>query len=272
MIPAEMAASLCFMSPTRRVIWITAASMFSAAPTATPAKEIFNGGQHDIVFQKIENQTALTGTEIDAKTAELNAIAFGRVEDIDYRPGNGREIYFNVTGQNNTGVNADYSRTKYGRVYRLTLDASDPTKGKLEVILDGDDRAGLARQFQNPDNICVTKNYVYVQEDPNGYGDEQHDAYIYQYNLANRTLNVVMELDHRRGDSKYNVGGDSRFGSWEYGTLIDISNLTGISDTFLLCIQPHTWTGDQYKNVDGGSLRPNENQASQILIVKGLPR
>jgi hypothetical protein len=44
------------------------------------------------------------------------------------------------------------------------------------------------RKFQNPDNICVTKNYVYVQEDANGYGDETHDAYIYQYNMATKQL------------------------------------------------------------------------------------
>jgi hypothetical protein len=245
-------------------------------------------GSYDIEFVKVENAKELTGAEMNAKVDELKAIKFGRVEDIDYRKGsgaNGREIYFNVTGQNNTGANASYSRTKYGRVYRLVLDAKDPLKGKLSLVLDGDDKnmTNKARLFQNPDNITVTNNYAYIKEDPNGYGDETHDSYIYQYNLNTGALKVVFELDHRRDAEdavKYNGSapggaGDpdrSGYGSWEYGAMVDISDLTGIPGTFSINIQPHTWRGDEYKNPDGGSLRPNEDQASQMIIVKGLPR
>jgi hypothetical protein len=235
---------------------------------------------YDIQFVKVENAKELTGAEINAKVDELKAIKFGRVEDIDYRKGsgaNGREIYINVTGQNNTGANASYSRTKYGRVYRLVLDPKDPLKGKLSVILDGDDKNpnNPARLFQNPDNITVTNNFAYIKEDPNGYGDETHDAYVYQYNLNTSALKVVFELDHRRDAedaAKYNVGGISKYGSWEYGAMVDISELVGIPGTFSINIQPHTWVGEAYKNPDGGSLRPNEKQASQMVIVKGLPK
>ena len=142
-------------------------------------------------------------------------------------------------------------------------------------MLDGDDRNGVAGKFQNPDNICVTKNYVYIQEDSNGYGDETHDAYIYQYNMATKQLKVVFELDHRRTASDaatYNVGTVSKFGRWEYGAMIDVSEQLGIDDTFLLSVQPHTWRGDKYKGVDGGTKRPSENQASQIVLIKGLAR
>lgn len=233
---------------------------------------------YPVSFVKIDNHTTLTGAQINASVNTLKAIKFGRVEDLDYRKGGDaadRELYFNVTGQNTTGINADASRTKYGRVYRLNLDAADPLKGTLEVILDGDNRTGIAAKFQNPDNICVTKNYVYVQEDANGYGDETHDAYIYQYNITTKDLKVVVELDHRRtatDAAKYNVGGTSKFGSWEYGALIDVSDQVGIPDTFMLSIQPHTWTGAKYKGVDGGTNRPNEQQASQIVVIKGLAR
>ncbi|KQB39188.1 hypothetical protein [Flavobacterium aquidurense] len=188
-------------------------------------------------------------------------------------------MYFNVTGQDVTGTNADASRTKYGRVYRLNLDATDPLKGTLEVILDGDNRSGIAGKFQNPDNICVTKNYVYVQEDANGYGDETHDAYIYQYNIATKDLKVVVELDHRRTQAdaaKYNVAtkdlDPNKKGVWEYGALIDVSDQLGIPDTFMLSIQPHSWTGEKYKAADGGTKRPVESQASQIVVIKGLAR
>lgn len=237
--------------------------------------------EYEVEFVKIENQEILTGAEINAKVDELKALKFGRVEDIDYRKGGGansREIYFNVTGQNNTGVNAgeypNYPRTKYGRVYRLILNPENPLKGKLRVILDGDDRNSQAGMFQNVDNIVVTNNYFYTQEDPNGYGDETHDSYIYQYNLTTGKLKIAFELDHRRNEedaAKYNVGGTSSFGDWEYGAMVDISDIVGIPGTFSINIQPHTWRGDEYKNPDGGSLRANEDQASQMIIVKGLP-
>ncbi|QHT72275.1 hypothetical protein GXP67_35855 [Rhodocytophaga rosea] len=240
--------------------------------------DMTTGATHSVEFVKIENHEALTGAEINARVDSLKAIKFGRVEDIDYRKGGGansREIYFNVTGQNNSGANADYSRSKYGRVYRLVLDPSNPLKGSLTLVLNGDDRNGKAKLFQNPDNIVVTNHYAYIKEDPNGYGDETHDSYIYQYNLITGDLKPALELDHRRNAddaAKYNVGGTSEFGDWEYGAMVDISELTGIPGTFSVNIQPHTWRGEAYKNPDGGSLRPDEDQASQMIIIKGLPR
>lgn len=231
-----------------------------------------------VEFRQIVDHQTLTGRQINQATVGVRAIAFGRVEDIDYRKdGTGREVYFAVTGQNNTGVNADYSRTKYGRVYRLTFDPADPLKGTLEVILDGDDRTGPARQFQNPDNIFVAQNYVYVQEDDNGYGDETHDGYIYQYNIASRQLRPVIELDHRRTQpdaALYNAVGARPAGKagWEYGAMLDVSTELGIDDTFIIALQPHSWQGAKYRNPDGGSIRIAEQQASQLVIVKGLPR
>ncbi len=237
------------------------------------------GAAIDVEFVKIDNHIALKGSEINARVDVLKAIKFGRVEDLDYRKGsaaNNREVYFNVTGQDG---NAD--RSKYGRVYKLNLDAADPLKGKLELVLNGDDRTGIAKEFQNVDNIYVGENYLYTQEDPNSYGDETHDAYIYQYNLGSKELKKVVELDHRRtaaDKEKYNrnTAGttyvESRFGAWEYGAMIDISKETGIANTFAICIQPHSWRGDAYKGKDGGTIRPDENQASQIIIIKGLPK
>lgn len=235
------------------------------------------GTTYDIEFAKVENHKSLTGAQLNAMTNTLSAIKFGRVEDLDYRKGNAvanREIYFNVTGQAPRGHNADLSRTVKGRVYKLNLNENSPLTGTLEVILDGDDKNGPAKTFQNVDNICVTQNYAYIQEDPNSYGDETHDSYIYQYDLRTKTLKVVMELDHRRDKADIAEYGSAfaKFGAWEYGALVDISDKVGHPDTFMLSIQPHTWRKDRFKGVDGGSKRPNENQGSQIVILRGLPR
>jgi hypothetical protein len=239
-------------------------------------RDMVVGQEYPVVFRKVEGAAGLTGADINARSLALKAVQFGRVEDIDYRkgPGGGREVYFNVTGQNNTGVNADYSRSKYGRVYRLVLDPADPTRGTLRVVLDGDDRAGPAGKFQNPDNILATRDYLYVTEDPNGYGDETHDARLYRYDLRSGALDVVAEMDHRRGESRYNnvSRAQSRLGSWEFGAMLDLEHEVGIPGTFLLALQPHTWTGRRYRGADGGSLRRKEDQASQVVILTGLPR
>ena len=244
----------------------------------TRERDMVVGRSYPVVFRAIADHRSMTGRQINQATVALKAVAFGRVEDLDYRKdGVGREVYFAVTGQQTTGVNAAYDRSKYGRVYRLRLDGADPLKGTLEVVLDGDDRGGPARTFQNPDNILATENYVYVQEDDNGYGDETHDGYVYQYAIASRELKPVLMFDHRRtapDAALYNAVGGRAEGKagWEFGAMLDISSTIGIPNTFMLALQPHSWQGAKYRGVDGGTLRPSEQQASMLVVVKGLPR
>lgn len=248
----------------------------------TRERDMAVGQTYPVQFRQVANQKTLTGREIQQASVTLNAVRFARTEDLDYRKGsaaNNREIYFITTGQNNTGVNADYGRSKYGRVYRLRLDANNPLQGTLEVIADGDDKSptNAARLFQNPDNVYVGQNYVYIQEDDNGYGDETHDAYIYQYNIATRELKPVLEMDHRRSQpdaALYNAVGARPAGKagWEFGAMLDVSTELGQENTFIVALQPHSWRADKYRGVDGGTLRPNENQASMMVVVKGLPR
>jgi hypothetical protein len=264
--------------------------VLARADNNTRERDMVVGQTYQMEFREIENAAQLTGAQIETVGRSKNMMPFARVEDIDYRKGsaaNNREIYVIATGQNNTGVNADFSRTKYGRVYRLRLDPTNPLRGTIEVVLDGDDRTGPARQFQNPDNIYVGERFVYVQEDPNGYGDETHDAYIYQYNIDTRENRVAMELDHRRDATdrdRFNIGRtgsgptavyaprQSSFGSWEYGAMIDVSSDIGIPDSFIIALQPHSWIGRRYQNADGGTLRPTEDQGSSMILVTGLPR
>ncbi len=231
---------------------------------------LVEGAEVNVEFVEVVDAKTKTFAQMNSEAQTLKAIAFGRVEDIDYRKdGVGREMYFTVTGQN--GITG---RTKYGRVYKLVLDAANPLLGKLTCVLDGDLDAGKANLFQDPDNIMVTKNYAYIQEDPNTYGDETHDSYIYQYNLTTSTLKKVFEANHRRDDpdAVAEYGATVTKGNWEYGAMLDISDIIGIPNTFMLAVQPHTWRKPQFKGVDGGSLRPNEDQGSQIVVIRGLPK
>jgi len=227
-----------------------------------------------VEFAKIDDHKNLSGAQMNAECVELNSIQFGRVEDIDYRKnGVGREIYFNVTGQSGDG-----SRTYWGRTYKLVLDAQDPTKGTLTLVLDGDNRTGVAKTFQNPDNILVTENYAYITEDPNGNTGIDHDAYMYQYNLNTGALKRVFELNHYRNDPEAsalygtNTADGSKFGAWEYGAMLDVSDILGIPNTFTLNIQVHTWRSPAFKGVDGGNGATNYDEGSQILVLRNLPR
>jgi hypothetical protein len=257
-------------------------------------------------FSLIPDHKTLTGAQIDQVSTDSLSIAFNRVEDIDYRKGstaNHREMYFVVTGNDN-GVTdlALRNKTKWGRMYKLVFDANDPLKGMLTCVVDGDIKTldNPMRLLYQPDNICVTNDYVYIQEDPNGYNTANtdltvgptagvknstyvHDARIYQYDIETGNVFIVTEFNHRRGGAaypdslRYNNNGTGTYaksgtGSWEYGGMIDVSDELGIDNTFLLNIQPHSWRSVNYKGVDGGTLRTGENQASLTMAIKGIPR
>jgi len=252
-------------------------------------KDIPMGSTVPVEFVEIPAYTGMTGAQLNTYAdATLKSIKFQRVEDIDYRKGSpaaGREIYFNATGL----ANADtVDRTCWGRTYRLKLDAANPLAGTLELIVNGDDKspANPFRELYQPDNIVVTEDYVYIQEDPNGYTFAEalphvHDARIYQYDIATKAFVRLLEVNHHRGaadSATYNRNSAgtayalSGPGSWEFGAMVDVSKQTGINDAFTLCLQPHTWRFPEYAGVDGGTLRPAENQGSMLVTLTGVPR
>jgi hypothetical protein len=247
------------------------------------------GSSVSVEFVEIPNHTTMTGAQINSySNATLNAMRFQRVEDLDFRKGSpeaGREIYFNATG----AATADSTqRTVWGRVYRLVLDPNNPLQGTLECVINGDDKSASNpyRELYQPDNIVVTEDYVYVQEDPNGYTATNllpyvHDAKIYQYDIETGAWNTLLTMDHHRNavdSATYNRNSagtaysNSGIGSWEFGAMVDISNETGIPNTFYLCVQPHTWRYPQFSGVDGGTLRPTEKQGSLIVTLENVPR
>jgi len=204
-------------------------------------------------------------------------------------------------------------KTQHGRVYKLALNATDYTKGKLSVIWDADsrnaDQSDIKNYLMNCDNITATEDFLYVQEDPNRYSSggtnsnltnrflfnfENHDSRIYQYNMTNGEIKILIEQDHRRlaADNVYynqaaQGGGSfanpnptgtifqtSRPGDWEYGDFIDVSKETGVPGTYVLSGQPHSWQSLNYARPDGGS-RPTPQgyrlEASNLVMFTGVP-
>ena len=236
------------------------------------------GTTYDVEFVEVDNVKASTGGQIAAQSVEKKAIQFARVEDIDYRKGgaaNSREIYFTATGISQADKKTPVAgKTMWGRVYKLVLDASNPLLGKLTPIIDGNTDPG--NSIVNPDNICVTDNFVYIQEDGDSfYLDTKHDGRIWQYSMATGQNKAMLEMNHRRDDAafnaKYNPANSKNLSSWEYGAMYDISNTIGIPNTFLVNIHPHTWTDAKFKNADGSGLTTNQ-EGGQVVIVRGIAK
>lgn len=204
------------------------------------------GVTYEVEFVEIENGRNLTKDEMEATCNDISATQFMRVEDLDYQKGNeenARNIFFAVTGGGpGTGTYNDW-----GTVYKLELDENSPLKGNLTQVISGNtnsnNKDGNFGELQSPDNICVTENYVYIQEDPISFS-RGHAASIYQSDLNGTNIKKVLEMAPLN---------DGRF-KGEFGSLIDISEKIGIDDTFML------------------ALMPKREVKSQIILLKGLPR
>ena len=245
------------------------------------------GQSYDVEFVEVDNVKSSTGGQIAAQSVAKKAIQFTRVEDIDYRKGgnaNGRDVFFTATGQATNGTTPIPGKVMWGRVYRLQLDAADVLKGKLSIIADGAVDPG--NNIVNPDNICVTNDYVYIQEDGDSYYlNNKHDGRIWQYSLATGQLKPMLEMNHRRDDAtfnaKYGTSGEKRLSSWEYGAMYDVSDIIGVPNSFLVNIHPHTWRDMNYNNADGSASTkaasinaPNGagsfTEGGQVLLVRGV--
>lgn len=229
---------------------------------------------YDVEFVEIKEAKHLTLEETQKQCDSLSVIQFTRVEDVDYQKGSddkAHNVYFSATG---AGPNSG-TPNEWGVVYRLTLDQNNPLQGKLTPVISGNtdtnNKDGNLPTLQSCDNLCVTEHYIYVQEDPNSLA-RGHSAYIYQADLDGNNPKKLLELIVDKKLVPKEHQNDSEL-SCEYGSLIDISDKVGIPDTFLLALQLHYWTDDSFKNLDGHTSDFKENnQASQIVILSGLPR
>jgi hypothetical protein len=232
---------------------------------------------YPVSFVEIPDAKNLTGAVINTTVNALGVIRFSRVEDIDYRKGsasNNREVYFTATGQATANTNPVDGYTMWGRVYKLKMDTNDPLKGTLELAVEGDSTPGTG--IINPDNLCVTENYVYIQEDGDSYYTEaKHDSYIWQYNIATKQNKAWLNMNHKRTDTAwntlYNQSGEMKFGSWEFGAMTDISDLIGVPDTFTLNIHPHTWQSEKFENADGSGVS-KVREGGQTVIIRNVQR
>ena len=161
---------------------------------------------------------------------------------------------------------------------KVNLNSNDPTgRGTITCVLDGDKPNGKAIDFHSPDNILVTENYAYIQEDPNGIQDfkpeADHYPRLYQYNLTTGELKAVLECDQEKAAQLGYGRIDKR---WEITGMIDISETIGVDKTFLLITQNHGWEktdGTPFTDPNANpDLENSRKEGSMLYIIKGLDR
>jgi hypothetical protein len=226
----------------------------------------------------------LLETEISALDAECKTkgvMGFSRLEDIDWRRGaaaNQRELYFCVTGRNKADLVGKGSLL--GRIYKVELNDTDPTgAAKITCVLDGDKDGGKADGFHSPDNILVTENYAYIQEDPNGYAATNPEitgfAKMYQYNLTTGDLKTVLECDQTTAET---LGYGHVGNYWEITGMIDVTDVVNNGkNTFMLITQNHGWnakTGQLFTDYDAVLDAENHwaTEGSTLYTIEGLER
>ncbi|MBP2832714.1 phosphatase [Aquimarina sp. U1-2] len=247
------------------------------------------GTAYDVEWIEVEERTL---EELNQEGRDSLAIGFQRIEDIDWRRGsdnNNREVYFNVTGRRKDDKPDLANRgTTFGRVYKLVLNRDNPTgPATLEVMMDGDREGGKADGMHSPDNIFVTQNYAYIQEDPNGYAaynsSIQGYAKLWQLDLNTGAVAEVMECNQEFAASELKIGNTTKY--WEITGMIDVTDIIGASEpTFIGGAQVHGWDfGDQPESAvraDGAKFYDptaiNEASAglegSFLFKITGLPR
>jgi hypothetical protein len=157
---------------------------------------------------------------------------FIRVEDIAYDPANPRVVYFADTGEARAldddqwvALNPENTRSGrlhrgpsgtnggrgFGRVFRMVLNANDPTKvDSFSVLLDADSQTltnwdGGSTKMSHPDNVAIGRRSLMVQEDTS-------NARIWRYSLEDGTWSVVASVNDPAGESSGIVDASKWFG------------------------------------------------------------
>jgi hypothetical protein len=195
--------------------------------------------------------------QLAADAHDIGAMQFIRLEDatVDKRTNKDNIVYIADTGEVNPapdGVVIPTTDFNHGRIYKLTFtDKNDPTKAKMEVILDGNaaGNPGSALDVKgrpmmsNPDNMDTSKNSLMIQEDrisstrinsgSPGYdaSDPRNNAKILRYDLDTGTLEVIAYMNQL-----YTAG--LRHGDTESSGIHDASEWYG-KGTWLFDVQGH---------------------------------
>jgi hypothetical protein len=192
-----------------------------------------------------------------------NVFQFIRVEDIAYDRSHKNVVYFADTGEPRAlpdpatgrlrrGPSGTIGPWPNGRLFKLVLDRSDPTRvTSLSILIDGDARgaggSGALDLIHQPDNVETTKDLLLFQEDPGGHN---------QYPLGTGTTARIWAYDLKQGGGPWVVARVDQSadegptdkdastmkalaGGWESSGIVDAAKAFG-KGAFLVDVQAGT--------------------------------
>jgi hypothetical protein len=217
--------------------------------------------------------------------SQLNHVfQFVRVEDIAYdkRPGSGNIVYIVDSGRGTAGA-SQAGRSTNGRVWKMVLDPSDPTKvSSLSILVEGDDNpVKTLGEIHQPDNVESTPNGLLVTEDPGssqqfpaGSADPAATtARLWYVPFSGALPQVVVKIDQSADGGSTDVDGRSagNWGAWETTGIVDASAAFG-AGMFLINVQAHTlWVEKADGDDNYAPAGPDftyKREGGQLLLLK----
>ena len=215
--------------------------------------------------------------------SDLNdAFQFTRIEDMAYdkRPGMQNVVYMADSGRGIAGA-PQPGRSTNGRIWKMVLDPTDPTKvTSLTILVDGDTLPVKSPgAIHQPDNLESTLNGLLVTEDPGSSqqfnpGDaDATTARLMHYRFTTGVISVAARIDQSADEGPTDVDSSSagRLGAWETTGVVDASSALG-PDAFLINIQAHTlWIEKAPGNDDVAPAGPDytlKREGGQLLLIR----
>jgi hypothetical protein len=220
---------------------------------------------------------------------------FVRVEDIAYdkRPGMSNVVYIVDSGRGTAPTQPPPPQppvptfgpglSTNGRVWKMVLDADDPTAvTSFSILIEGDDHAVKdPNEIHQPDNIESTANGLYITEDPgssqqfplNSPDPAATTARVWQYSFATSTATVALKVDQSldEGDTDEAISPTGNQGAWEASGIVDASAAFG-PGAFLINVQAHTLWVDAAPGADNfapaGPDFTDKREGGQLLLVR----
>lgn len=232
----------------------------------------YESGKSKGSWVELPNGAELNDPELEDAAQSAGAFDFYRIEDGD-QDGN-RNVVFDTTGGDTTEPFAstlveDQPGAYYGRLYGMDMHPRKPTKKPMvDMVYDADEAVASGESpsyldgnaLVSMDNLSLSDEFLFVQEDATGYGDELmvdqgRDAQIWRFDLKAPKNRGRIDLDLESGmpiaESECIYGGgrngtcdDSpsgnapQNGTWESSGIIDTDDVLG-DGTLLFDVQAH---------------------------------
>jgi hypothetical protein len=193
----------------------------------------------------------------DGKDSSFN---FDRIEDGTYDRETQGVFYFVTTGD------PAAARNRYGRIYKLTFDPTDPVGGKppaLEILAQGDSAAG----FVSPDNIDIGPGRKMVICEDFNLAMPRPPA-VWMLDLKSKGLRKLAEVDVSAVPAESRPTGLKTV--WETSGVIDASSQLG-AGSWLINVQPHSVSGAAAASWQGVPADRSLVQGGQLLMLHVSP-